>query len=56
MDIAVVPADEIPARFHCLTLYEEDFVIAMRADHPFAQEPTLDRYIRDAPPRRFAWW
>ena len=45
MDIAVVPADDIPARFHYLTLYEEDFVVAMRAGHPFAQEPTLDRYV-----------
>ncbi|TCS09227.1 LysR family transcriptional regulator [Rhizobium sp. BK418] len=45
MDIAVVPADDIPARFHSLTLYEEDFVIAMRAGHPFAREATLDRYI-----------
>lgn len=45
MDIAVIPADEIPARFHCLTLYEEDFVIAMRAGHPFAQDAKLDRYV-----------
>lgn len=45
MDIAVIPADEIPARFHSLTLYEEDFVIAMRAGHPFAQDATLDRYV-----------
>lgn len=45
MDIAVVPSDDIPPRFHSLTLYEEDFVIAMRAGHPFAQEPTLDRYV-----------
>ena len=26
------------------TLYEEDFVVAMRAGHPFADDPTLDRY------------
>ncbi len=45
MDIAIVPSDDIPARFHSLTLYEEDFVIAMRAGHPFAEEPTLDRYV-----------
>lgn len=45
MDIAVVPADEISARFHSLALYEEDFVIAMRAGHEFAQDATLDRYV-----------
>ncbi|MBB3461279.1 LysR family transcriptional regulator [Rhizobium sp. BK377] len=45
MDIAIVPSGDIPARFHSLTLYEEDFVIAMRAGHAFAQEPTLERYI-----------
>ncbi len=55
MDIAVVPADDIPARFHSLTLYEEDFVIAMRAGHPFAQAATpLKLLSRDAPPRRLA--
>ena len=44
MDIAVIPFDDIPARFHRRTLYEEDFVVAMRAGHPFAKAPTLDRY------------
>jgi DNA-binding transcriptional LysR family regulator len=44
MDIAIIPSDAIPARFHETTLYEEDFVIAMRAGHPFADRPTLDRY------------
>jgi DNA-binding transcriptional LysR family regulator len=28
------------------TLYEEDFVIAMRAGHPFADDPTLEHYCR----------
>lgn len=46
MDIAVIPSDHIPARFYSHTLYEEDFVIAMRAGHPFAGEPTLDRYSK----------
>src|SRR5262245_26730465 len=45
-DIAVLPLDEIPARFAAETLYEEDFVIAMRQGHPFASDPTLDRYCR----------
>ncbi|WP_441228135.1 LysR family transcriptional regulator [Tardiphaga sp. 20_F10_N6_6] len=44
IDIAVVPSDDIPARFHRRTLYEEDFVIALRAGHPFAKAPTLKHY------------
>jgi DNA-binding transcriptional LysR family regulator len=44
MDIAILPLGEIPARFHAETLYEEEFVIAMRAGHPFARRPTLDRF------------
>jgi DNA-binding transcriptional LysR family regulator len=44
IDIAVAPLDDIPARFIARTLYEEDFVIAMRAGHSFARDPTLDRY------------
>jgi DNA-binding transcriptional LysR family regulator len=44
MDIAVVPTDRFPPRFHGRVLFEEDFVIAMRAGHPFARAPTLERY------------
>lgn len=44
MDIAIVPSDDIPVRFLTHTLYEEDFLIAVRAGHPFARAPTLDRY------------
>jgi DNA-binding transcriptional LysR family regulator len=44
MDIAIIPLDDIPARFHRRTLYQEDFIVAMRAGHPFAKGPTLDRY------------
>jgi len=44
MDIAILPSDDIPARFHRQLLYEEDFVIAMRAGHAFARSPSLDRY------------
>lgn len=44
MDIAVLPSDAIPARFVQRRLYEEDFVVAMRAGHPFAEDPSLDRY------------
>ncbi len=46
MDIAVIPSDHVPARFHTHPLYEEDFVIAMRAGHPFASDPTLERYCK----------
>lgn len=44
MDIAIIPSDHIPVRFHHRTLYEEDFVVAMRAGHPFTKSLTLDRY------------
>jgi len=44
MDIAVIPYDQVPARFQLQTLYVEDFVIAMRARHPSAVAMTLDNY------------
>lgn len=44
MDVAVVPSADIPARFHRRTLHAEDFVVAMRAGHPFEKRLTLDRY------------
>lgn len=44
MDIAIIPSDSIPPRFDRHCIYEEDFVIAVRAGHPFADDPTLDRY------------
>jgi DNA-binding transcriptional LysR family regulator len=44
MDIAIIPFDHIPARFHQRTLYEEDFIVVARTGHPFADAPTLDRY------------
>lgn len=43
-DIAIVPSDVIPARFHRRSLYVEDFVIAARAGHPLVKAPTLERY------------
>ena len=45
IDIAVLPLDAVPARFADKRLYEEDFIIGMRAGHPFADHPTLDRYV-----------
>jgi DNA-binding transcriptional LysR family regulator len=44
LDIVIVPLDDIPVRFATRVLYEEDFVVAMRAGHPFADDPTLERY------------
>lgn len=44
IDVAILPMDNVPARFLRRTLFEDDFVVALRAGHPFAAEPTLDRY------------
>ncbi len=44
MDVAIIPSGDIPSRFEKACVYEEDFVIAMRAGHPFARDPTLKRY------------
>ncbi|MBX9945164.1 MAG: LysR family transcriptional regulator [Reyranella sp.] len=44
IDIAIIPSDDIPLRFVHRTLYEDDFVVAVRNGHPFAKTPTLDRY------------
>jgi DNA-binding transcriptional LysR family regulator len=44
MDIAVIPAEPGAARFHARLVYAEDFVIGVRAGHPFSREPTLERF------------
>jgi DNA-binding transcriptional LysR family regulator len=44
MDVAIMPTADVPARFTAHALYEEDFVIAMRAKHPLARKLTLERY------------
>jgi DNA-binding transcriptional LysR family regulator len=44
MDIAILPIEQIPARFMARTLYEEEFIVAARAGHPYTDELTLDRY------------
>jgi DNA-binding transcriptional LysR family regulator len=46
VDIAILPLDDVPARFVERTLYEDDFVVATRAGHPFADDPTLENYCR----------
>ncbi len=35
-----------PARFDARPLYDEIFVVAMRKGHPFADDPTLERYCQ----------
>jgi DNA-binding transcriptional LysR family regulator len=44
MDVVVIPSNDIPPRFARRCVLEEDFVIAVRAGHPFADDPTLERY------------
>ena len=44
MHVAVLPVGEMPERFLRRTLYEEDFVIAMRAGHPFADNSGIEAY------------
>lgn len=43
-DIAIIPIEDIPARFQVQTLFEEDFVIAVRPGHPLAEGVTVARY------------
>lgn len=44
MDVAIVPNEEFPARFARQPLYQEDFIVAARAGHPFAVDPSLSNY------------
>lgn len=44
LDIAVVPAEAGPIRFEGRTLYDEEFVLAMRPGHPFARAATVPSY------------
>jgi DNA-binding transcriptional LysR family regulator len=44
MDVAIVPSNEVPARFETRLLYQEDFVLILRENHPFADSLDLDRY------------
>jgi DNA-binding transcriptional LysR family regulator len=47
VDIALVPLEEVPARFAAIDFYDEPFVIGARAGHPFLAEPTLERYCAE---------
>ena len=43
-DIAMFPSDDVPSRFHRWTVFEEDFVVAVRRGHRFVEEPSLTAY------------
>lgn len=44
LDVAILPLTEAPTRFAAQAVYEEDFVVAMRAGHPFAKDASLKAY------------
>jgi DNA-binding transcriptional LysR family regulator len=44
IDVAVIPLHAVPPRFVAVKLYDEEFVVAMRKGHAFAQSPTLEAY------------
>ena len=44
-DVAVLPLDQVPKRFAVRALYEEAFVVAARAKHPFLKNPSLERFL-----------
>jgi DNA-binding transcriptional LysR family regulator len=46
LDIAILPMQQAPPRFVVQPLYEEEFVIACRRGHPYARQPTMDRFCR----------
>ena len=46
MDLVIIPTADIPARYHAQPLFDEDFVVAMRAAHPSARKLTLDRFCK----------
>jgi len=46
MDMALLPVDAVPARFSIRCLYEEDFIVAVRARHPFRRNPTLPSFCQ----------
>ena len=44
IDIAILPVDEVPARFEARVLWCEDFVVVSREGHAFARDPSLDHF------------
>jgi len=43
-DLALLPLAKVPARFAARTIYEDEFVVAMRKGHPFARAATLEAF------------
>lgn len=46
IDVAMLPLRTAPPRFEVRTLYDEDFVVAMRKGNVFARAPTLPAFCR----------
>jgi DNA-binding transcriptional LysR family regulator len=46
IDVALYPLEDVPARFEARFLYEDDFVIAARADHALGKRASLENYCR----------
>lgn len=44
IDLAILPIDDVPARFAARVLYREDFVAVFRHGHPFATDRSLDHF------------
>jgi DNA-binding transcriptional LysR family regulator len=45
LDLVVLPIGPPPARFVGRMLFEEEFIVTMRAGHPFGRDPTLTSYL-----------
>lgn len=43
-DLVLEPLTDVPPRFVCARLYDEEFYVALRVGHPFAKRLTLTRY------------
>lgn len=46
LDLLILPIDEVPARFFNKVVWEEEFVVAARAGHPFFKAPNLRGYCQ----------
>lgn len=46
IDLIIIPTAEIPASYHAQPLFEEDFVVVMRTNHPLNRKLTLDQFCK----------
>jgi DNA-binding transcriptional LysR family regulator len=46
IDLAILPVGTVPTRFQARKLYDEDFVVAMRKGHGFANAPSIAAFCR----------